>query len=199
MIRLVTILFPEFETLDAFGPVEIFGCMKDSFNPQFFSRDGGIVTSSQKVPVMTGPFSEIEKPGYILLVPGGFGVVNLVRDPDYINRLKSISLNADFILSVCTGSILLSKTGLLDDRNATSNKRLFSWALKETPAVNWVKKARWVKDGNIYTSSGISAGMDMTLGFISDTMGYNTAKRQAADIEYTWNEDPAYDPFCELY
>ena len=61
------------------------------------------------------------------------------------------------------------------------------------------KKARWVKDGTIYTSSGVSAGTDMALGFISDLLGYPAAKQVSREIEYVGNEDPGYDPFSELY
>lgn len=56
-----------------------------------------------------------------------------------------------------------------------------------------------MKDGNIYTSSGVSAGMDMTLGFIADLLGYDTAKQQSIEIEYDWKEDAAWDPFSDIY
>jgi type I restriction-modification system DNA methylase subunit len=96
-------------------------------------------------------------------------------------------------------SILFSKTGLLNNKKATSNKRSFFWTKNESPEVNWIKKARWIKDGNIYSSSGVSAGMDMTLGFISDLLGYDIAKKQSLEIEYDWKEDSEWDPFSELY
>ncbi len=199
MKEIAAILFNNFETLDVFGPIEILGRIKDHFNPQFYSPNGGIVMSSQNVPVMTGPLTEIPSSDYILFIPGGIGTVELVKDAAFINDLKALAEGAEYILTVCTGSILFSKTGLLDGRRATSNKRAFAWTGKESPKVNWVKKARWVKDGNIYTSSGVSAGMDMTLGFISDMLGYETAKRQSIEIEYDWKEDPGWDPFSELY
>ena len=63
----------------------------------------------------------------------------------------------------------------------------------------WVNKARWINDGNIYTSSGVSAGIDMTLGFISDLLGYEVAKKQSIEIEYDWKEDPLWDPFSDIY
>ena len=63
--------------------------------------------------------------------------------------------------------------------------------------VNWVPKARWVKDENIYTSSGVSAGMDMVLGFISDLYGVEKAEQIANDIEYIWNRDEHDDPFAQ--
>jgi transcriptional regulator GlxA family with amidase domain len=56
-----------------------------------------------------------------------------------------------------------------------------------------------VKDGSIYTSSGVSAGTDMALGFVADLLGHAVAKQVSAEIEYEWNEDPGNDPFSELY
>jgi transcriptional regulator GlxA family with amidase domain len=65
--------------------------------------------------------------------------------------------------------------------------------------VRWIKKARWVRDGSIYTSSGVSAGIDMALAFVSELIGSDAAKRQSVEIEYLWNEDPDGDPFADLY
>lgn len=199
MKEIITILFPDFETLDVFGPIEVLGRLKDDFHPQFYSRDGGIIVSSQEVPVLTKPISEINSDNYILFIPGGNGTRSLVGNVEFINILKTLSKKAEYILTVCTGSILFSKTGLLNGKRATSNKRAFQWTGKESPDVNWVKKARWINDGNIYTSSGVSAGIDMVLGFIADLLGKETARRQSVEIEYDWKDDPSRDPFSELY
>ncbi|MEE9911517.1 MAG: DJ-1/PfpI family protein [Deltaproteobacteria bacterium] len=199
MRDITTILFDDFETLDVFGPVEILGRLTGHFNIHFVSPTGGVVTSRQNVPVVTKTISEIPASGCSLLIPGGFGVVNLARDEHFLNDLKSLVQKAEYVLTVCTGSILLSRTGLLNGREATSNKRLFAWAVQQSPKVHWIKKARWVKDGNIYTSSGVSAGMDMTLGFIADLLGYDIAKQQSIEIEYDWKEDAGWDPFSKIY
>jgi len=198
MRHIITILFNNFETLDVFGPVEIIGRLKKDFNLHFHSLEGGIIISSQDVPVLTKPISEITADNYILIVPGGMGVRELINDNNFLDHLKALSQNAEHILTICTGSILLSKTGLLDGKRATTNKRVFQWTA-ELPEVDWVKRARWVKDGNIYTSSGVSAGIDMTLGFIADLLGYEVAKRQSTEIEYDWKEDADWDPFSEIY
>lgn len=199
MREIITILFDNFETLDVFGPIEILGRLKNHFHVNFFSREGGIIISSQDVPVLTKPMADLSKSKGVLLIPGGIGTIELVRDKAFIKSLKSLSERAEYILTVCTGSILFSKTGLLNGRKATCNKRLFSWTAAETPEVIWMKKARWVKDGNIYSSSGISAGIDMTLGFVADLLGHNIAKQQGIEIEYDWKEDAEWDPFSDLY
>mmetsp|Transcript_2760 Transcript_2760/g.3499 ORF Transcript_2760/g.3499 Transcript_2760/m.3499 type:complete len:204 (-) Transcript_2760:35-646(-) len=201
MLEVVTILFPDFETLDVFGPVEIFGRLRESFQPEFYSRDGGLVISTQNVKVSTRPVSEMDdsKSDFILFIPGGHGTRQLVNDQAYVDMLKALAGKAEYVFTVCTGSTLFAKTGLLDGKRATSNKRAFEWTKTERPEVNWVNKARWVKDGKTYTSSGVSAGMDMALGFVSDLVGYDTAKRISNEIEYDWHENPDWDPFADLY
>lgn len=199
MKEISVILFNNFETLDAFGPVEIFGRFPEHFSIKLYSLNGGIVSSSPNVFLVTEPLTSFNAKEYILFVPGGIGTRELVHYESFISKLKSLAENAEYILTVCTGSILFSKTGLLDGKNATSNKRVFPWTKMESPQVNWIQKARWVKDGNIYTSSGVSAGIDMTLDFIADTLGYEAAKTQSNQIEYDWKEDPTWDPYSELY
>ena len=198
MRDIITILYNGFETLDVFGPIEVLGRLPEHFNPLFYSLTGGIITSSQNVPVMTRPLSELKSTRYVLFIPGGIGARELVNDNGFITTLRSLAGNAEFIITVCTGSILLSVTGILNGRHATSNKRVFAWT-KTAPGVNWIKKARWVKDGTIYTSSGVSAGTDMALGFVSDLLGHPAAKQVSTEMEYKWNEDSGYDPFSEMY
>lgn len=198
MREVVTILFNDFETLDVFGPVEVLGRLKDEFNIQFYSLEGGIIKSSQNVPVVTKPLSELTSSNYILLIPGGMGTRLLVDDQIFVNHLKKLALNSEYILTICTGSILFACTGLLDDKKATTNKRVFEWT-EHFSKTKWIKKARWVQDKNIYSSSGVSAGIDMTLGFIADLLGYDTAKQQSIEIEYNWHEDSTWDPFSKIY
>lgn len=198
MKDVITILFNNFETLDVFGPIEVLGRLKDEFNIHFYSLEGGIIKSSQGVPVLSKSIHELDINNHILLIPGGIGTRELLRDEIFLNHLKCLSVNAEYILTICTGSILFSRTGLLDGKKATTNKRVFSWT-SEFPKINWVKKARWIKVDNIYTSSGISAGIDMTLGFVADLLGYDIAKQQSIEMEYHWHEDSSWDPFSEIY
>jgi putative intracellular protease/amidase len=101
--------------------------------------------------------SEINSDNYILFIPGGIGTRELVKNESFINNLKLLSQKAEYIITVCTGSILFSKTGLLNNRKATSNKRIFFWAKNESPEVIWIKKAHWIKDGNIYILAPVLA------------------------------------------
>lgn len=197
--RVDILLFNEFETLDVFGPVEIFGRLPEIFKLNFISADGGIIESSQRVRVDTNLYkreNDIEK---ILFVPGGSGTREKVNDNNFINFIENVSKEAKYIISVCTGSALLAKAGILNGKRATSNKRSFKWVTEQNDDVLWIKEARWIKDDNMYTSSGISAGIDMALGFIEDLMGKEKALEISRSIEYLWNEDSNYDPFSKMY
>ena len=189
------VLFDGFETLDAFGPAEVIGQLAKDYFLKFHSLNGGIVKSVHQVPVDTLPFAEVDESG-ILLIPGGIGTRKLVNDENFMGQLKSLSEKAPYVLTVCTGSALLAKTNLLNGMKATSNKKAFEWASSNGAEVNWVKKARWVKDGKYYTSSGVSAGIDMTLGFVSDVHGIETSRTIANYIEYIWNSEMDNDPFA---
>lgn len=195
---IITILFDDFETLDVFGPVEVLGRLKKEFDIHFYSINGGIIKSSQGVPILTKSLLELDIKNHILLIPGGMGTRELIGDQLFINHLKRLSINAKYILTVCTGSILFSRTGFLNGKKATTNKRVFKWT-DEFPDVEWVKKARWINDGCIYTSSGVSAGIDMSLGFVADLLGYGVARKLSTEIEYSWHEDSTWDPFSDIY
>jgi putative intracellular protease/amidase len=196
---LLVLLFNEFETLDGFGPVEVLGKLESIHKIHFLSVNGGTVASSQQAPVVTTEAALVESNQYILLVPGGAGVRYELANPELLNTIKRLSKDAQFILSVCTGSALLAKAGILDEKEATTNKRLYHWATEQGARVKWIKKARWVKSGHIYTSSGVSAGIDMSLGFIADNFGIETAEGIAKTIEYVWNKSSEEDIFSTLY
>lgn len=100
------------------------------------------------------------------------------------------------VLTVCTGSALLAKTGQLDNHKATSNKSAFDWVSGLNSNVNWIRKARWVVDEKIYTSSGITAGIDMALAFISDKISTNVAEQVSKTLEYIWNSNNEEDLFA---
>lgn len=187
------LLFNDFESLDAFGPVEVFGCV-DKYKLRYVSMDGGIIKSRQHVPVMTEKLA-LENFSGLLLIPGGQGVRPLANNDLFIHALKKFVNKAEYCLTVCTGSVLLAKTGCINNKKATSNKRAFTWVKNSCPEVNWQETARWVVDGKYYTSSGVSAGIDMSLGFIADKLGKQEADDIAIKMEYIWNENKDKDNF----
>lgn len=193
-MNVTAILFEGFETLDMFGPVEMLGA-SGQFEVRFYSLGGGTVTSYQGVPVVTEALGKADTPE-VLLLPGGMGVYDMLDDAEFIARLATLANKAKYVLSVCNGAFLYAKAGVLDGRRATTYKARIDKAEKMFPAVRWERSARWTVDGNLYVSSGVSAGTDMALGFIADTCGLDCAEKTARYAEYTWNQDPSNDPFA---
>lgn len=194
-MNVAVLLFEDFETLDVFGPVELFGRLKGKYQVSFYSLPGGLVNNSHGVSIMTKNMEEIENGVDIFLIPGGYGTRVEVDNIQLIDKLKTICQLSKFVLTVCTGTALLAKTGLLDGKKATSNKKAFDWVITQGENVNWIRKARWIKDEKFYTSAGVSAGMDMTLGFLSDIHGLEFARQTAFEIEYDWVENMEEDHF----
>ncbi len=195
-MKVAVLLFDNFETLDVFGPVEIFGRLTDHYQVSFYSLSGGLVENTHGVSIMTRNLSDLENGSDIFLIPGGYGTRVEVNSVLLIDKIKRISELSNYVLTVCTGTALLAKTGLLDSKRATSNKLAFDWVTTQGQHVVWVKKARWVVDEKYYTSSGVSAGMDMTLGFLQDMHGIEFARNVANTIEYNWQANKEEDKFC---
>ncbi len=195
MQTITALLFDDFETLDLFGPVEMFGSLPEYYRLQYASITGGVIRNTHSVALQTQAVDDLAHSTDILLIVGGMGTRLIIEDTLFLQTLTSLANNAQWVLSVCTGSALLAKAGVLNNKQATSNKLSWQWASAQSDQVKWVKQARWVVDDKFYTSSGVSAGMDMALGFISDRQGIDTAYRIANYTEYRWQQDKTLDSF----
>ena len=177
----------------------MFGMAPDSFEICMVSESAGEVASRQ------GPKSVVEhefsdgRQYDILLVPGGKGTRKEVDNLPLLEWLRNQSSGAEYVTSVCTGSAILARAGVLDGVRATTNKRAFAWATSQGDKVNWQKEARWVEDGKFFTSSGVSAGMDMSLALIAKVLGQESAEQVATWTEYEWHRDAGWDPFAKVH
>ena len=198
MRKVGALIFPGFELLDVFGPLEMFGLLGDEYDLTLVAEHSGPVRSGQG-PFVWADATIVDSSDYdILFVPGGTGTRREVRNTRLLDWIACTSESSEYCLSVCTGSALLAKAGVLDGRRATTNKMAFAWVADQGPKVDWVRQARWVEDGKFITSSGVSAGMDMALGAIAVMHGVETAEKVAGWAEYTWQEDRESDPFAQL-
>jgi putative intracellular protease/amidase len=192
------VLYPQFELLDVFGPVEMFGNLGSRLKVVMVAEAAGPVTSTQG-PIVRADYGFDDCPELdMLLVPGGRGTIQQLTNKALLDWLRQRAEKAEIVMSVCTGSALLAKAGLLDGRRATSNKQLFQFAVGQGPKVQWVKEARWVDDGNRVTSSGVSAGIDMALHVIARLYGDAVAQKLADGTEYQWHRDANNDPFAKF-
>ncbi|PSN68549.1 class I glutamine amidotransferase-like protein [Corynespora cassiicola Philippines] len=133
----------------------------------------------------------------VLLVPGGGGTRgNVSREIAFV---ETIYPSLQHIISVCTGSTILARAGVLDGRKATTNKKAWAWATGFGRGVEYVGKARWVRDGNVWTGSGVSAAIDTTYAFLADVYGEEVSQWVADASEYTRWTDASFDPFAERW
>jgi len=203
--RVAVVLFEGFTVLDVYGPVQAFASARTARPDGSWHRHFEIVTVAEKAgPVKAGEgptthadYAFSDAPAYdILLVPGGFGTRQAINNAPLLLALTAASRKAAITTTVCTGSALLARTGLMDGRPATSNKVAWDWVVQQGPKVLWKRKARWVDDGNLVTSSGVSAGTDMALALIARMHGREMALTTARNMEYTWHEQADDDPFA---
>ena len=198
MRTLAALVFPGFQTLDYFGPMEMLG------DPTYEIDVITVAAGADPVPSRHGQrivpdITMAERTDYdLLFIPGGDSALEECVAPDFLQWIRDVSKNAERVMAVCTGTIVLGMTGLLDGKRATTNKMDFTSTVHLAPKVQWVKQARWVEDGKFFTSSGVSAGTDMALGALADLYGEEKAEETAVGCEYSWHRDPNVDPFAKL-
>jgi len=197
--RLGVVLYPVFELLDVFGPLEMFGILSDRVEIVVTAERPGPVTSAQGPDVLAHHGLAECPPLDLLLVPGGFGTRTEYQNPALLKFLRQRGPESEVTMSVCSGSALLAAAGLLDGRRATTNKMFFNEIAEQATNVDWVREARWVEDGRYVTSSGVSAGIDMALAVIAKLYGQETSEQLALATEYEWHRDAAWDPFARAH
>lgn len=209
-LKFGVLVFPGFQALDAFGPL-------DALNTLAFTIPLSLsIVAATLDPVSTKPpNAPADKPDFcqsiipthtfetapaldVLLVPGGLGTV----DPGIqtaIDFIAKVYPSLRYLITVCTGAGIAARAGVLDGKRATTNK--FKWAINTAlrTEVKWVAQARWVVDGNIWTSSGVSAGLDVVYAFIGEVYGSSVAEKLANMLEYERHTDSNWDPFAKLY
>jgi putative intracellular protease/amidase len=192
------ILYEGFELLDLYGPLEMFGSLGAELRIVTAAERPGPVASFQG-PKTVADYGFADCPALdLILLPGGFGTLAQLENPLLLDFLRERAPRAERTMSVCSGSAILAKAGLLDGRRATSNKQFFDLSRSQSAEVVWVTEARWVEDGPFATSSGVSAGTDMALGVIAGLYGGERAREIADLTEYEWQSDPQRDPFARF-
>jgi|TARA_B110000444_G_scaffold217191_1_gene216060 putative intracellular protease/amidase len=197
-MRLGAVFYNDFELLDAYGPLEMFGALGDEIKIVTIAEQAGPVSSSAG-PKTIADYGFDDAPELdLILLPGGIGTIPELSNEAMLTFLKTRAAKSQITMSVCTGSALLAKAGLLDGLAATTNKMFFELARSQSDQVDWQEAARWVDAGRYVTSSGVSAGTDMALAVIQRLFGPEAAQNVVNYTEYQWHQDAAKDPFESL-
>ena len=182
-INIGFVLFPNVTQLDFTGPLQVLHRLPDS-------KTHIVANTREPVPsdcglglVPTTTFAECE-PLDLVCVPGGYGVSGAIADPATIDFVRRQGARAKYVTSVCTGAFVLGVAGLLKGKRATTH-----WAYTGLlPMVGATfEKARVVRDGNVFTGGGVTAGIDFALTVAAEIAGTEAAQRIQLSIEY----DPA--------
>jgi transcriptional regulator GlxA family with amidase domain len=195
-LKLGAVLFKDFELLDVYGPLEMFSGCENIELVMLAERTGKIRSSAGPCGVADQTIADCNELD-ILLIPGGIGTRKAVENVSLLSELNRLVSISEYVCTVCTGTSLLAKMGALDGINATTNKISYKWVISQGPKVNWIPEARWVEDGKFFTSSGVSAGMDMALGLIEILFGKGKSLEVARYTEYEWHQDKTWDPFAK--
>ncbi|KAG2418868.1 hypothetical protein HFD88_001970 [Aspergillus terreus] len=204
------IIFPGFQGLDAFGPLDILNTLSWTHSLTISVLADTLTPTSTKSPLHPSATGQLIQPTHtfssppagidVLLVPGGLGTRDLAATAPAVSFIRDVFPRLQYLITVCTGATLAARAGVLDGRRATTNKMAFREISAAYPAVQWVARARWVVDGKVWSSSGVSAGMDVVFGWVSRVYGLEVAERIAKGLEYEWvYRDGTEDPFAVVY
>jgi transcriptional regulator GlxA family with amidase domain len=191
MTRNVAILiFDDVEVLDFCGPFEVFGVAGRNDNPKPFN----VYTVAEKSPITArnglsvNPTYSLDNclPPDILLVPGGYGTRREMHNAKVIGWIQAQFPKVELMLSVCTGALMLGKAGLLDGLSATTHFRAEDELREAAPHTRLCMGERYVDNGKVITSAGISAGIDMALYTVGRLLGADVAAETAHHMQYDY-------------
>lgn len=186
--RIVIVAFPDVQSLDVAGPSEVFSqanrsSTRSEYGLELVSPDGDAIGASSAIQ-MVADRAVRDCRGTIdtLVVAGGVGVREAARDERLISWLRLAARRSRRVTSVCTGAFLLARAGLLDGRRATTHWSACAALARMYPTVEVETDPIFVRDGNVYTSAGVTAGIDLALALVEEDLGPGAALEVARNL-----------------
>ena len=201
-MRTVAILiFPDFQLLDAAGPIAVFDtAARESTTPTYrlrvIARAAGLVSSSSGVQLVAEAFPD--DPLDTLLVTGGWGTRQASACPDILAFVRAASARARRVASVCSGAFILAAAGLLDGRRATTHWGRAAELARAHPQTRVDPDRIFIRDGAVWTSAGITAGIDLALALVAEDLGEGVAKRAAQQLVVYYRRPGGQSQFSAL-
>lgn len=187
------LIFDDVEELDFVGPWEVFQMVNEvarhrgepePLNNRLISRDGGDITAVKAMRVGAHvSMAEVDALD-VVLIPGGQGTRTVIEDAAIMEWFGNISPCCEWVTSVCTGAFVLAKAGLLDGRRAATHWAAFKEFERLGLKGTLVPDVRYVRDGNVVTSAGVSAGIDMSLWLVGQWFSPQMARDVARAMQY---------------
>lgn len=172
--RVVIVAYPDVQSLDVTGPLEVFAVANrfgatPAYTTEVVTLAGGVVRTSSGLGVVAdGTTAGCRGPIDTLLVAGGDGTAAAMRDPTLLGWLRGAAARSRRVASVCSGALILAAAGLLDGRRATTHWSVCDVMARLHPAVEVDADRIYVRDGHVWTSAGVTAGMDLALALVED-------------------------------
>ncbi len=184
------LLFDDVEVLDFAGPFEVFSVTAREngtkpFEVSTISQEGQMITARNGLRVQPDYSFKTAPKVDILIVPGGYGAREReVHNDTLVNWIAAQMANVQLMTSVCTGAFLLGKAGLLQGKKATTHWASLERLQQEFPEIKVQQGVKFVDEGNIITSGGISAGINMSFHIVKRLLGPEIARQTAKRMEY---------------
>jgi transcriptional regulator GlxA family with amidase domain len=178
--RIVIVGFPSAQILDVTGPLEVFSTASrflsiPPYATQLVSAEGGPVRSTSGLEFATDPIGEVSGGIDTLVVTGGRDMDEAAADSRLVDNIRRLASQSRRVTSVCSGAFLLAAAGLLDGRRATTHWAECAALEREYPSISVEPDAIYVQDGNVWTSAGVTAGIDLALALVADDYGRKAA------------------------
>ena len=194
------VIFDQVEVLDFCGPFEVFSVTTDLVTQQRSSKKSPfhVFTVAEQNRLITTRGGMLVQPHFtiadhphidIVIVPGGFGTRKEIDNPVLMEWLAKITQQTQLNTSVCTGSFLLAKAGVLEGHRATTHWASLDRFAQAFPQTQVQREVRWVDEDTVITSAGVSAGIDMSLHVVERLLGREQAEQTAKQMEYVWQEN----------
>ncbi len=197
--RVGILVFPDVEVLDFCGPFEVFSTTRldedrrredpSPYEVLLVAEESGVVIATGGLKVVADHSLDDGPPLDVLVVPGGWGTRKQMSNDRLIAWIADRGRQATTLASVCTGSLLLGRAGLLEGRRATTHWRALGLMRELFPAITVVDDLHVVEDGGVITSAGISAGIDLALRVVARHHGEAVARATARHMEYPFPVD----------
>jgi transcriptional regulator GlxA family with amidase domain len=183
----VIVAFPGMLGLDVVGPLEVFAMANHfgaspGYATSVVSMTGGLLTASSGLAIQTEPAAAVAGPVDTLVVAGGYSTREAANDGDLLRWLAATARAARRVTSVCSGALLLARAGLLDGRRATTHWSVCDVLATRFPAVEVESDRVYVRDGNVWTSAGVTTGMDLALALVEHDHGPELAMAAAREM-----------------
>ncbi len=185
MRRIVILVFPGVQTLDAVGPTEVFSTADslrngDAYSVELVANTAGAVTTGSGLTLLPHRMlTSVRGPIDTLIVAGGTGIPDALEDERLVRWLRSAASRARRVASVCNGAFLLAEAGLLDGRRATTHWAACGQLQKRYPSIEVEHDPIYVRDEDVYTSAGVTAGIDLALALVEEDLGAAVAREAA--------------------